>query len=293
MARVPFRYLSLSAASAIMLVIWLGRLVTDILADKSLDLRPTSEREQNRSIRAAFELPRDYGFMAEDSEFCRTRFSHDYLQTLAKSALEYCTPDSASRLFCFHISTVAERQDNFCLGQGVEYDSTSKKFSMACEPRADLPDGAPPFGMLGSYWYDTGPQTIFDLFVEVRPGVVAQHRPRHSFTILVKREGSGNLWHSLTEIFSLTLTLDVLAMWTDDQNGMGLFTNAEEKTRVVVLDSAEDGPYIDLWTLLAKKPLERIDSISSDTELGDIIIPLAGESNPFWQGDWEPNACTI
>lgn len=293
MAHFRVLRLSLYVVFALILVIWLSRLVVEQSEGKRDSSLPPANRKANPSTSVAQGLPHDYSLMLEDSEFCRARFSQAYLRTLADSASEYCTPNSPSSLTCFHSSTVAGRTDSFCLARGVAFDRTSRKFSLQCKPREDLPDTAPPLGILGSYWYNTGPQVIFDQFIEINSAAVADTNVRRSFTILVKREGSGNLWHSLMEIFSMTLSLDVLHLTMDFNDRLALFTDADEpETQVILLDDEEDGPYINLWTLLAKKPLQRISSLSPDVEFGSIIVPLAGGSNPFWQGDWQPNSCT-
>ncbi|KKY36794.1 hypothetical protein UCDDA912_g03233 [Diaporthe ampelina] len=62
-------------------------------------------------------------------------------------------------------------------------------------------------------------------------------------------------------------------------------------TQVVILDDAPDGPYFELWHLFAKKPTLRLAELASGADVGHIIIPLPGGSNPVWQGDWEPNNC--
>lgn len=149
------------------------------------------------------------------------------------------------------------------------------------------------------YWYETGPRTIIDKFADFGPHM--QPLPQGSRElgtniILVKREGETNPWHSLMEIMSLSMTLDVLQMTPRDgpgpEGGLPFLAPEDgENTQVVILDDRGDGPFFDLWRLFAKKPTIRLADLAAETDILDIIIPLPGGSNPVWRGDWEPNDC--
>jgi len=115
------------------------------------------------------------------------------------------------------------------------------------------------------------------------------------FTVLLKREGAGNPWHSLMEIMSLAMTFDVLRISPDSRRGKsgGAFITSDDapNTQVIILDDDVDGPYFDLWRLFARKPTIRLSELPAGADVGNIIIPLPGASNPVWQNDWEPNSC--
>ena len=119
--------------------------------------------------------------------------------------------------------------------------------------------------------------------------------PSRRFSILVKREPTvANLWHSLIEMFSLSMTLDVLRSTRDPATNASFLDTADvASSRVVILDDHEDGPFYDLWTLFARRPTVRWANLSADTVLDkeNIVIPLPGGSNPFWQGDWKVHSC--
>jgi protein O-GlcNAc transferase len=147
------------------------------------------------------------------------------------------------------------------------------------------------------YWYDTGPRTIFDSFVNltVEDLQLSSHNESEKFTILLKREGARNPWHSIMEIMALGMTLDIL-QFSPDSTRRGdrrafLTPNDAPNTQVIILDDEVDGPYFDLWRLFAKKPTVRLSELPAGAEIGNIIIPLPGASNPVWQGDWGPNSC--
>jgi protein O-GlcNAc transferase len=122
----------------------------------------------------------------------------------------------------------------------------------------------------------------------------APAEPRN-FSILIKRENSNyNVWHSLMEIFALYMTLDVLRMTPNSATQRTFFSTEDfANSQVVILDNLEDGPFFDLWTLFAKQPPIRLQDVSDATQINleNIIVPLPGGANPFWQGDWEPLSC--
>jgi len=119
--------------------------------------------------------------------------------------------------------------------------------------------------------------------------------------LLLKREGESNPWHCLMEIFSTWMTFDVLSMSRDPLRKEEPFFHMPEDildTQAVILDEREDGPYFDLWTLFASRRPIRLHELLADPAAveavreADIIIPLAGGSNPLWQDDWESSQCS-
>lgn len=249
-------------------------------------------------------LPEDYSHVHKQPSMCQERLGILYLEELQHSRASYCSADSRSQLTCFHSKTDRSgRIDSFCIGQGAKLEDEKKKFGISCqlvqgrsietnEPSVRLED-------FSRYWYETGPRTVMDLFVDLDIEEPRAQMPLkdplepEQFTILVKREGPDNLWHSLMEIMSLSTTLDVLQMSPDDANSGRPFLTPHDanNTQVVILDDAVDGPYFDLWRLFAKKPIIRLSDVPTGSNIGNIIIPLPGGANPVWQSDWEPNVC--
>lgn len=247
-------------------------------------------------------LPEDYSHVHEQPSMCQERLGLVYLEGLQHSRASYCSADSKSQLTCFHSTTDRSgRIDSFCIGQGAKLEDAKKKFGMSCHsvqarsietntPSVQLED-------FPRYWYETGPHTVMDLFVDIdiEEAELPSRDPLEpeKFAILLKREGPENLWHSLMEIMSLSTTLDVLQMSPNDANSGRPFLTPQdaENTQVVILDDAVDGPYFDLWRLFAKKPIVRLSEVPTAPNIGNIIIPLPGGANPVWQSDWEPNVC--
>jgi EGF domain-specific O-GlcNAc transferase len=246
-------------------------------------------------------LPPEYQQAPKEQPFCAERFGLPYLQNLASSAVSYCDPNSASSLTCFRTQIDPKhRIDSFCIGGPATYDS--KKFVLDCSLRQwsleEASQGIPRLEQFPTYWYATGPSFLFNDYIRMNAGkeipTKAPAEPRN-FSILIKREESNyNVWHSLMEILALYMTLDVLRMTPDPATKRPFFSTEDfDNSQVVILDDLLDGPFFDLWTLFAKQPPIRLQDVSdaSQINLENIIVPLPGGANPFWQGDWEPLAC--
>lgn len=222
-----------------------------------------------------------------------------------------------------------------CVGQGVAFDRAYGRFTMDCPLRElrqdELEAGIVPFDEFKDYWYETGPHEVFNRALVFRgaqakrdepeqPGAISDEKPEAtheaalesvaevgsaapSTFILLKREGEGNLWHCMMEIFSLYMTLDILSMSTDlHQKDSPLpyfnLTRDPVDAQIVILDDRVDGPYFDLWTLFATRKPIRLKELAADVAItstiqeAKVIIPLTGSSNPLWQDDKKVRKCT-
>ncbi|MCJ1295141.1 hypothetical protein MMC34_006702 [Xylographa carneopallida] len=248
-------------------------------------------------------LPQDYQQPQDEPRYCDERFGLQYLQSFGNTSVDYCDAESLSWLTCFHSQTAENgRVDSFCIGGPASFDSRGKTFQLNCQftqlSSEDSKGGIPKFEHFPSYWYETGPRSIFNNYVKTDDAggsLLVPSKSSPNFSILVKREEKvTNLWHSLMEISALSMTLDVLRATQDQATGMAFLTAEDvHQTQVVILDSHPDGPYYDLWTLFASKPVIRIDQLPT-TEVVDVntlIVPLPGASNPLWQGDWKSHSC--
>jgi protein O-GlcNAc transferase len=240
-------------------------------------------------------LPAEYNSLPNGSGFCKDRYEVEYLLGLRDSVVEYCAQGSSSSLQCFQTNTADSRTDTFCVGHSSVYNKDERKFELDCKP--SVPPINPPISEFGGYWYDTGPKYLFGNFINTNPDRQPTQDITHSkrpFSVLLKREGESNIWHCLMEIMSLAWTFDVMRMTRDPITKEPLFTEADiQNTQIVILDERQDGPYWDLWHLFAQQPIIRLADLNS-TDLnnpGNIIVPLAGGSNPLWQGDWDVRDC--
>ncbi|RYP07314.1 hypothetical protein DL765_009191 [Monosporascus sp. GIB2] len=118
--------------------------------------------------------------------------------------------------------------------------------------------------------------------------------------LLLKREGEANPWHSLMEVFSTYMSFDILRMPGSSPGDNAPFFREpgdSDDTQVIILDDRDDGPYFDLWTLFARRKPLRLGELLGDPSTAnnlkdvDLIIPLAGSSNPLWKDDEQAQQC--
>lgn len=245
-----------------------------------------------------FELPADYQNVDQQSSWCSKHLGLDYLKQFSRES--YCSKKSESSLTCFHSQTdKSGRIDSFCIAESATLDKSGTKFEISCNITEPPREGqtnksSVPLAAISRYWYSTGPGVLLDNFVNITTEHLDLPSRNKNFTALIKREGIHNPWHSLMEIISLSMTFDILQISAGTEQDSRAFMTAEDayNTQVIILDDAVDGPYFDLWRLFAKKPTIRLSELSSSADIGTIILPLPGASNPVWQGDWEANSCT-
>lgn len=264
-------------------------------------------------------LPQAYFKVSEQAPFCSKRFGIPYLENLRDSATDYCTPESSlnslSDLTCFHSQTVGMRVDSMCIGRNARFDDHAHEFRVGCElVNPETPSKTktgvrvPEWQHFETYMYETGPGYILNEYLnagrresknkdgqeeEEEKKEVMAPKSTSNYTILVKREGEGNLWHSLVELFSMFLSMDVLQMSPRPGDGRPFFTEADiANTQVVFLDDRAEGPYIDLWSVFAKKPMRRFRELRpEETTFENVIVPLAGGGNPLWEHSWVIHPC--
>jgi protein O-GlcNAc transferase len=151
-------------------------------------------------------------------------------------------------------------------------------------PDSHLPFLVPEYGTFPKYMFDTGPRVIMDNWVELDETIEPNGSKTPKYTILIKREGSSNLWHCLLEIFSTSLTLNILQMGQTADSTFSTTPNTSN-TQVVLLDDHTDGPFFDLWSIFTNQSIRRLKDLPP-TSFENIILPLAGGSNPLWQTDY-------
>lgn len=240
--------------------------------------------------------PVDYFEQFSEPQSCTEHLGQAYLEEFRNKRAQYCSSDSASQLMCFHAANRRDgRIDSFCAGHNAAFNSSSRKFQFACkrvEPRGiESNHRMPALDDFPPYMYQSGPGIVFREFVDI-DAHVERNKAAEGITILVKREGVDNLWHSLLEIMSMTMSLDILQM-TRSAGSLNPIFSAEDasRTQVVIADNHADGPYFDLWRLFANLPVVRHHDLPHDFSSSMVIVPLAGGSNPIWRDDWQPNTC--
>jgi Glycosyltransferase 61 len=249
-------------------------------------------------------LPPIYSKPHYISDKCQRRYGLRYIEDMIETNRPYCeTANSKSQISCFQNTVLDGRKDLFCTATNVVMPSNSEKYEIDCRLRdwnnaTELQD-RPQISEFREEWYQTGPGPIFRNFINIGKEHMAEteqckkSKQDASHTILIKRELTNNLWHSLLEIFSYTLTMDILSM-SRDENGESFYSaDQAETSEVFLLDDDEPGPYLDLWNLIAKRPVRRRSDLNSDSTscITNLIVPLSGATNPMWLGDWLPIEC--
>ncbi|KAF1949216.1 hypothetical protein CC80DRAFT_457924 [Byssothecium circinans] len=256
-------------------------------------------------------LPSIYYYERPEPESCRNTFGLGYLYNFRDSATQYCTDDATSPMTCFNtLAHTSEKEkhihDNFCIARNAKVKAATKKVELGCtlrefneeeKARGVLkPDDFHDYG-----WFDTGPFITFDRSIELQkaiphweyapPPTKRDGKPKAKFTILMNRDAN-SFGHNFAEISSLILTLDIAKMTVDPKTAQPFFKDGdEEHTQLMILDGKEDGHFLELYSLAAKLPVRRIEQVEEDEDLGTIILPLAGISNPMWLWRWTYHGC--
>ena len=274
---------------------------------------------------AISEMPLDYQKVPIEEPWCAEHFGPEYFQKLIDSSTSYCDSDDPKSSFnCFHTQLAFEgRIDSFCIGGPATLNAETMKFEQTCaglrsegyaadkkvptyspkrlqnsqwsQPKAERP--IPNLHELTTYFLAPGPGAVMTNHVDIKPATIESSNATQSvrdWTVLVHRDpATKNFWHSLTDIFSLTLTLDVLGMAINPTTNKPFYSIEDmESTQVLIVDDYEEGPNYELWNMMAKKPVLRaIDAANLKIKSENIIVPLSGSGNPFWQGDWEVHSC--
>ncbi|KAF2234289.1 glycosyltransferase family 61 protein [Viridothelium virens] len=237
---------------------------------------PTTTQKQS------LPLPSDYTF-TNDVGWCERFMGVEYLYSFRDHHNPYCY-SGASQLECFQIDFGdGKLQDPFCVADGIHLNK-EKYFELSCDLRDESKREIAAFP---KFMFGTGTKIILDTHFRIDNSIAKKsaveslkcgsrnkkHGQRKT-AILFKRDGGANMWHSLMEVFSYYLSMDILSMTKDDQGIPFFHRNDMEDLQVIWVDDKGPGPYAEI---------ECYDRV---------IIPNPGASNPLWQGDWEPRRCT-
>ena len=283
---------------------------------------PTS-RPKNDSPR---QIPAIYDSISQDpveSAECASHYGRDYINKFRSSPIGFCSSRSSSSLTCFTHSVRAGRDDTFCIGSPVDAhaaeptspagSSSGLGFTLDCSiptVRQSTHSAALSLDKFPIYWFDTGPRTILEDHFHYGP--LARNKKtspafRHNAAtnrtlILIKREGAvHDLWHTLLDVMSLRLSLDVLAGSRDPRTGRPFLADADlPRAQIVLMDRFDVGPYADLWTAALTTtegehnhlPIVRHEELLPHEIAGSrVLLPLPSGSNPLWHADWTDLPC--
>lgn len=195
---------------------------------RSCEYIPTEAKLEEHTQENDPSLPPIYQQKPVQPMYCEERFGAQYLQNLSESATSYCDAASTSTLTCFDtVIDPKKRADAFCVGGPVTIDNAQRKFQLDCETNDA---NTRLLRALPKYWYQTGPSYILKNNIEFSSGQDMSRRRASNepkkYGILVKREASNyNLWHSIMEVLSVHMTLDVLRMSRDPATNEPFFSS--------------------------------------------------------------------
>ncbi|KAK3353147.1 hypothetical protein B0T25DRAFT_203085 [Lasiosphaeria hispida] len=269
------------------------------------------------STAAVHGLPSEYRAVSPDQQQCDELWGHGYLRQLATHQQAYCKAGSESRLQCFKAERLPKPWpgsdwgvDSICLAQGVRYkpldqeqegaegsEEQKKAFRMQCRPRnftaeslaseqaAASLHGFQAIDSFNTYWFETGvgPQiSEFDFTASPDPSCTASSNTS-SWTLLVRREYTGNIWHKLMELWQAMLTLDALRLAINPSTNAPWLSAPDLTANLqIVLEDDRPEQLDPWWSLLNARPPLRRSALAPHTCLGNVILPLAGSASPFW-----------
>lgn len=248
--------------------------------------------------------PSDYTATTVEDEWCADRYGPRHLEYIASHHVQYCDHGSRSTLECFR----NHRSDSFCLARGVafEINRTARKrkaeLSLHCQLRdfkieANVSDEAA-LALQGVENVEdmdyTGVKRQLQLWdIEIPNSTQSKwiacdaENNDKEWTLLVQHESGSNkhnIWHNLMELSQVMISLDALQMAIDPLTHRPYLTaNDMSNMQIVLEDEGSEGSIEELWTMpTGNKPIFMKDVNS--TCLGNVIVPLAGWSSPFWYG---------
>jgi protein O-GlcNAc transferase len=309
-----------SILAAVVLLLVIAKLDTLSRDSNSSFYRLLWQKPGHDRSRPPLVLPSEYDEFLEPAvtqpEYCSERFTPRYLDDFRTHGIQYCATGSPSSLHCFHGRTRANNEvDSICIGQGATLDVVGQRFALDCEVRRpdenETSHGLIPFDSMRKEWYETGPRWIFDHWVKLGRGSsdaepTSTPRPTTSpqFVLLVKRECHKNIWHCLMEIWSMTMTFDLLRTTPDpSRGGAPYFADRPDlpNTQAIILDDLPEGnrDLMELWSIFTGRAPLHLKDLVADPEQArvfaetqrNIIVPLAGAANPLWQNDWVDHEC--
>ena len=262
------------------------------------------------AIGAITSYPSDYYNQSRDDEWCKSRFSSQYLDFLASHHLPYCESGSRSSLECFR----NVQNDSFCVAKGVILDHSrpegQKDTAIDCKLRnfteetMKSPEAAAElYGVknvadMDSYFFSTGVMEQlkwWDFNSAEQSGdarlLCDAESNDHKWTLMAKREGNGNIWHKLMELWQAMITLDALQMAIDPATQKPYLSSAELSNVQIMYEDDEDQVYDSWWPMLTPGSQPVRKSKVGPACLGNVILPLAGSSSSFWQSHWGDQDC--
>ncbi len=290
------------------------------------DSLPSSQRVAHDAAAAPgasdpLPLPEAYNAPPPSPEdWCERAYGLSYLREYRDNRRSQCQPrNSASAVECFNIGIGARGSESFCVANNVllRPRSEAKPFAIDCEvhsvdsERSQGGVDMPGLWDMREHMGETGVAILLGKFFDIANTTMplerrdrtamsacARRKKSSDYTILIKRDhGRGtHPWHGIMELYSYFLTMDILQMAPREQSKRPFFSPDDiANAQVVILDDGKDGPFFDLWSVMARKPVIRLADLRDSSEtlcLDNVVLPLPGAANPMWLGDWTQRNCT-
>lgn len=272
----------------------------------------TSQPTASPALPSILNIPPEYLFESKDQQLCERIFGASYLKYITTHQQPYCEPESLGALQCFSAPRHPApwhsdwQNDTLCVAQGVHFgtpnilpvaDKQGVRFALQCRARnltrdaqtsvaaAEEMRGFPELDEMPTYWFDTGIGPTFRSwhFGDRRDEAGCTKANANSQWILIaRREHNTNIWHKMTEIWQARHTIDALQMSVYPTTGRPWLTAEEAAAVTVVFEDDRQEPLDHLWTVATGNTPIRMSSLEPGTCFGNVIIPLAGSSSPFW-----------
>lgn len=285
-------------------------------APTALATAPTSSppSTETSTTNVNLDLPPEYLTQSKDEEICDHFYTGSYLKYIATHQRPYCEDKSLGSVQCFTAQRLPApwtsdwTSDPLCVAQGVLFSPAPDgvDFAVQCRQR-DFAEEAqvakssaaaaelrqvPQLKDLGTYWFDTGAGASLRKwqFVDTadKGGCTAANSNNEWF-VVARREHNTNIWHKMMEIWQARHTVDALRMAVNPATGEPWLSANEAATVRVVFEDDRQEPMDDLWTIATGNKPMRMSALAPGACLGNVILPLAGSSSPFWSALLESN----
>ncbi|KAJ6263125.1 EGF domain-specific O-linked N-acetylglucosamine transferase [Drechslerella dactyloides] len=236
----------------------------------------------------------------EEEGWCSNVAGRRYLDSFASTWTVSCPPVAGqASMVCFQ-TDLEEKADNFCVLANAVYNPRDHGATPPISMRHRLPiDAVDAPQRFRSYFNHTGVgeqlQTIHLNAASSSPEAGECHPP----IMVVKLEGTGDIWHSMLEIWSARLTIDILRRAKPARDVIGLTTlpggDSWDGTDVQIYmenmsSELHASPIFDLWRLVTGRPPANTTSLARGC-YKSVILPLAGGGHPFWKDHWRSQTC--
>ncbi|KAF3923752.1 hypothetical protein ABW20_dc0110082 [Dactylellina cionopaga] len=248
------------------------------------------------------------------TNWCNRVGGRKYIEDVAGTWTLSCAPSperAYGSVVCFQ-AELEQEPDNFCVIRNALYkpsqliNDTQPKavdevdfqpetpWLVSCDLKTQWDEGVQAIQKFRAYFSDTGAGAQLAEF-ELAPWNVPSEPELNpeceKHIMLVKLEGGGNIWHTLMEVWSAVLTMDILALAGGAREELGLSEKDLEGSNVQVYMSNMDSekkasPIFDLWRMVTGAQPKKAEKLAPGC-YKSVILPFAGGANPFWKDHWK------